>query len=132
MDIRAQHEDGGAAASGQAGGSTAATPQTTGVLSTAASTVHDVLERAENAAADAANNKVQPVVSRLPQSAQAPLYEAVHAAADAATSLREGADDVMARQEAMLQSATRYVQANPLQSVGIAVAAGWLIGRITR
>ena len=99
------------------------TPKPAEVQGTAASIVHDVLEQAENATGQAAD-KVQPVVAKMPHAAQAPLYEAVHAAADAAASTRESADD------ALRGSAGDYVRANPLQSVGIALAAGWLIGRI--
>jgi ElaB/YqjD/DUF883 family membrane-anchored ribosome-binding protein len=124
MDLRAQDQESGSAASG------GSSPQT-GVLSTAASTVHDVLEQAESAAVEA-QDKVKPVVSRLPQAAQAPIYEAVHAAADAASTLTERADDFMEEQQQLLDSATAYVRANPLQSVGLAFAAGWLIGKLTR
>ena len=128
MDTRAQHQDSG---SPLIGGNSGNSAQSGGVPGTAASTVHDVLEKAETAG-DHGEQKVQPVVSRVPQSAQAPLYEAVHAAADAAASPGGHADDLIERQEAMLHSATRYVREYPFQSVGIAVALGWLLGRITR
>ena len=94
---------------------------------TAASTVHDVLER-ENAAGEAAD-KVTPVVSKLPQAAHAPIYGAVHAAAEAASSVRESADDLIRRERAMLGSAGEYVRAKPRQAIGIAFVAGFVIGR---
>ena len=95
---------------------------------TAASTVHDVLERAENAVGDAAE-KVKPVVSKLPQAAQAPVYGAVHAAAEAASSMRERADEVIRRERAMLGSAAEYVRASPRRAIGIAFVTGFVIGR---
>jgi ElaB/YqjD/DUF883 family membrane-anchored ribosome-binding protein len=124
MDLTAQNQESGSAT---AGGSSSQT----GVLNAAASTVHDVLEKAESVAGEA-QDKVKPVVSRLPQAAQAPIYEAVHAAADAASTLTERADDFMEDQQRRLGSATAYIRENPLQSVGIAFGAGWLIGRLTR
>ena len=95
---------------------------------TAASTVHDVLERAENAVDEAAD-KVKPVVSKMPQAAQAPLYGAVHAATDAASSLREGAEELMQREHTLLGAATRYIKANPRKALRIAFIAGFVVGR---
>jgi ElaB/YqjD/DUF883 family membrane-anchored ribosome-binding protein len=122
MDLNAQNPGSGSSSGG-------GTSQAADIPGAAASTVHDVLERAESAIGEAAE-KVRPVVSKMPQTAQAPLYEAVHAAADAAASLREGADDLVRREEALLASATRYIRANPRQALGIAFVAGFLIGRI--
>jgi ElaB/YqjD/DUF883 family membrane-anchored ribosome-binding protein len=105
--------------------------QPASVLSAAASTVHDVLEKAENAAEQGAG-KVKPVVSLLPQSAHAPLSEAVHSAAEAAAALPAKAEGVIAEQQQRFEGAVRYVQENPLQAVLVAFAAAWMIGRITR
>jgi ElaB/YqjD/DUF883 family membrane-anchored ribosome-binding protein len=128
MDLRAQGQEDGWATSGNSGGISA---QPASVLSTAASTVHDVLEKAENAAGPAAE-RVKPVVSRLPQSAQAPIYDAVHSAAAAAATLPAQAEGFVRRQQQRLEPAAQYVQQKPLQAVAIAFTAGWLIGRITR
>ncbi|MDB5903599.1 MAG: hypothetical protein JWM26_2477 [Betaproteobacteria bacterium] len=105
--------------------------QPASVLSAAVSTVHDVLEKAENAAEPGAG-KVSPVVSLLPQSAHAPLSEAVHSAAEAAAALPAKAEGVIAEQQQRFEGAMRYVQEKPLQAVAVAFAAAWMIGRITR
>lgn len=105
--------------------------QPASVLSAAVSTVHDVLEKAENAAEQGAG-KVSPVVSLLPQSAHAPLSEAVHSAAEAAAALPAKVEGVIAEQQQRFEGAMRYVQEKPLQAVAVAFAAAWMIGRITR
>jgi ElaB/YqjD/DUF883 family membrane-anchored ribosome-binding protein len=105
--------------------------QPASVLSAAVSTVHDVLEKAENAAEQGAG-KVSPVVSLLPQSAHAPLSEAVHSAAEAAAALPAKAEGAMAEQQQRFETAARYVHEKPLQAVAMAFAAAWMIGRITR
>jgi ElaB/YqjD/DUF883 family membrane-anchored ribosome-binding protein len=128
MDLRAQGQEDGSATSGNSGGNSAPAAS---VLGTAASTVHDVLEKAEHAAGPAAE-MVKPVVSRLPQSAQAPIYEAVHSAAAAAATMPAQAEGFIARQQHRLEPAAQYVQDKPIQAVAIAFTAGWLIGRITR
>ena len=85
----------------------------------AASIVHDVLEGAPAASPD----KVKPVVGKMPNATQAPLYQAVHAAADAAASMPPTS-------ASLGDSITRYVRAKPRQSVGIAFVAGFLIARL--
>ena len=99
------------------------------VLSTAASTVRDVLS---TPAQPETTPKVRTIATRLPQSVHAPLYEAVHSAAEAADMLREEAGAFAHRKEQVLKATTDYIDASPLKSVGIAFVAGWLIGRITR
>jgi ElaB/YqjD/DUF883 family membrane-anchored ribosome-binding protein len=99
------------------------------VLSTAASTVRDVLSTSGQPQSEDA---VKTVTKRLPRSAHAPVYEAVHAATEAADTLRQQAGGSMRRKEQLLRATTDYVDASPLKAVGIAFAAGWIIGRITR
>jgi ElaB/YqjD/DUF883 family membrane-anchored ribosome-binding protein len=119
MDLRAQSQNG-------------SSPIGTGaadVLSTAASTVRDVLSAAEQPQSEGV---VKSVTKRLPNTAHAPLYEAVHAAAEAADTLEQEAKGFSARKERLLHATTAYVDASPLQAVGIAFVAGWVLGRITR
>ena len=47
-----------------------------------------------------------------------------------AASIEDKAEDLLARESAMLGSATEYVRANPRRAVGIAFVAGFLVGRI--
>ena len=127
MELNAQDQERAspvmAGSDGQLGGTPSAT--------TAASTVHDVLESAASGTGEA-HDKVKQVVSRVPHAAQAPLYEAVHAAADAGVALIERGQELADAHRGAADSMTRYVRTNPLQSVGLAFAAGWLIGRLTR
>ena len=96
-------------------------PQPAGLQGTAASSVHDVLERADSVASA---DKVQPVVSKTPQAAHAPLYHAVHAAADAAGSMPQSEAD------SFVASATHYIRENPRRALTIAFVTGLFIGRI--
>jgi ElaB/YqjD/DUF883 family membrane-anchored ribosome-binding protein len=75
---------------------------------------------------------VRTVAKRLPRSAHAPLYEAVHAAAEAADTLEQEASGSMRNKDRLLGAAAGYVEASPLRAVGIAFVAGWVIGRLTR
>lgn len=121
MDLRAQSQSQGQPSPG--GGAA-------DVLSTASSTVRDVLGTSDQPQTGA---QVKTVATRLPRSGHAPLYEAVHSAAtEAADMLEQEAGGLIQKKERLLNAATEYVNASPLQAVGIAFAAGWLIGRITR
>ena len=120
MDLRAQSQDQDQSSSPGAGAD---------VLSTAASTVHDVLSTSGQPQSEGA---VKTVAKRLPRSAHAPLYEAVHAAAEAADTLEQEASGLMRRKERLLKATTDYIDASPLKAVGIAFLAGWVVGRITR
>ncbi|MBQ4856350.1 DUF883 family protein [Rhodanobacter sp. B2A1Ga4] len=61
---------------------------------------------------------------------------AAHQASDKATRVsersREVYDETMDRADAWLEQARDYVREKPVQSVAIALGAGWLLGRILR
>jgi ElaB/YqjD/DUF883 family membrane-anchored ribosome-binding protein len=71
-------------------------------------------------------------VDRLSQSA----HEAVDKAASVASSYAERfstkGEELMQMQEDWVSTARDYVRENPLQALGIAVAAGYLLHMITR
>jgi ElaB/YqjD/DUF883 family membrane-anchored ribosome-binding protein len=54
------------------------------------------------------------------------------AAAPAAQWLEEQSETLTASGEKLLDSTCKYVAAHPLQSLGLALAAGYLISRLTR
>ena len=62
--------------------------------------------------------------------------EAANRASDKAAELsdrgREVYDETMDRADAWLETARDYVREKPVQSVAIALGAGWLLGRILR
>ncbi len=79
----------------------------------AAGHVEEGLHRATDKAADVANR-------------------ATDKAAELGERGREVYDDTMDRADAWLEQAREYVREKPVQSVAIALGAGWLLGRILR
>lgn len=79
----------------------------------AADHVEDGLHRATDKAADAANR-------------------ASEKAADLSERGREVYDHTMDRADEWVEQARAYVREKPVQSVAIALGAGWLLGRILR
>lgn len=53
-------------------------------------------------------------------------------AAPAAQWLEEQGENLSTRGERLMDSTCKYVAAHPLQSLGLALAAGYLISRLTR
>ena len=62
--------------------------------------------------------------------------DAAHRVSDKAAEVsersREAYDETMDRADAWLETARDYVREKPVQSVAIALGAGWLLGRILR
>lgn len=121
MDLRAQSQSEN---QGQSPSSAGAAD----VLSTAASTVRDALASPEQTQGAG----VKTVNKRLPQSAHSAVYEAVHAATEAAESLEREASGWMRNKDQFVKATTDYVDASPLKAVTFAFLAGWIVGRITR
>lgn len=124
MDLRTQTH---AQASSAAAGSSNADR----LAGTAASTVHDVMEKVGSAVGETAD-KVKQAAARLPRDSRDAVYGAVHAATTAAGTLADKVEDLKQKQQHLLQTTTDYVSANPLKSVGFAFVAGWLFAHITR
>jgi len=89
------------------------------------------------------NSDPQKVVERVAQTAHetvdrvaaaaAPALERLRSSAtNASGTLQAKADQLGQMQEEWIANARNYVRENPLAAVGIAVAAGWLIGRLGR
>ena len=62
----------------------------------------------------------------------AALASAVNVAAPAADWLNQQGENLTAAQKQLVADTTRYIAANPLKSVAIALAAGFVISRIVR
>jgi ElaB/YqjD/DUF883 family membrane-anchored ribosome-binding protein len=60
------------------------------------------------------------------------LDQAVDAAAPAAQWLEEHGETLTASGDKLAQRTRKYITANPLQSFGLALAAGYLLSRLTR
>lgn len=111
-------------------------------IGTGGTRIEESAERFKRATSDAvahAKEKVEHVADRVEDG----LHRATDKAAGAATRAtekageysergREAYDEAMDRADAWLERARDYVREKPVQSVAIALGAGWLLGRILR
>ncbi|TAK83903.1 MAG: DUF883 domain-containing protein [Betaproteobacteria bacterium] len=58
--------------------------------------------------------------------------QVAEAAAPAAKWLEEHGESLSAQRDKLADTTVKYIAAHPLQSLGMALAAGYLIGRLTR
>lgn len=97
----------------------AATRPTTERLSSAA---HQTVDKLADSA--------RPAVDRLASTAHQAVDKIADAANTTATKLSTQAEQLNAARERATQAASTYVHDNPLTSLGIAVAAGFLLSRL--
>ena len=74
----------------------------------------------------------QQTVDRLSQSAHQAVDRAAGAAAAYAERFGEKGEELMQMPQDWLETAREYVRENPLQAVGMAVAAGYLLSILMR
>jgi ElaB/YqjD/DUF883 family membrane-anchored ribosome-binding protein len=72
------------------------------------------------------------ILNKATTRAHGALDEAVDAVTPAARWLEEHADALTAGRDKLLDRTRKYVTANPLQALGLALATGYLISRISR
>ena len=77
-------------------------------------------------------HKVEAGMHHATDKAASAAHRANDKAADLADRGRELRDDTMDKAEAWMAQARAYVREKPMQSIAIAVGAGWLLGRILR
>jgi ElaB/YqjD/DUF883 family membrane-anchored ribosome-binding protein len=106
-------------------------PAGDGVLNKAAIGAHGVVNKVAGAADEAAR-KVIPAIDRAAEYAHQTVDKAVTGVTPAAEWLNEKAAALDVTQKKLVSSTREYVAANPLQSLGLALAAGFLISRIVR
>jgi ElaB/YqjD/DUF883 family membrane-anchored ribosome-binding protein len=110
--------------------------------STAAERIEERAERIKQATTSAVTNTKE-AVDRAADHVEESLHRATDKAAGAATRAtekageyrqrgREAYDDAIDRADEWLDVAREYVREKPVQSVAIALGAGWLLGRILR
>jgi len=102
---------------------------TEGTLSKASSGAHSAVNSIAGAADEAAR-KARPAIDRVAAMAHQAVDTAADAAAPTADWLAEQGESLNAAQKKLLADTCRYVSANPLKSLGIAVVAGFLLSRI--
>ena len=108
----------------------------------ASSRIDESAERIKQATSSAVSS-TKDAVDRAADHVEEGLHRATDKAADAANRAtdkaaelgergREVYDQTMDRADAWLEQAREYVREKPVQSVAIALGAGWLLGRILR
>lgn len=83
-------------------------------------------------AVDRAADHVESGLHRATDKAADVANRATDKAADLSERSREIYDDTVDRADVWLEQARDYVREKPVQSVAIALGAGWLLGRILR
>lgn len=106
-------------------------PKGDGTLNKAASGAHYVVDSVAGAADEAARKAI-PAIDRVAAYAHRTVDKAVTGATPAAEWLDEQATAFNVTQKKLVSSTRDYVAANPLVSLGMAIAAGFLISRIVR
>ena len=71
-------------------------------------------------------------IDRMSQSAHKAIDSATSVAADYAERMRAKGEQLMSMREDWLDTAREYVREKPLQALGIALAAGYLLHLFTR
>lgn len=106
-------------------------PKGDGALHKAATGAHYAVERMANAADEVARKTI-PAIDRAAEYAHRTVDKAVTGATPAAEWIEEQTDSFTAAQQKLVRSTRSYVTANPLVSLGMAIAAGFLVSRILR
>lgn len=102
-----------------------------GVVGQAAVDMHGTVNRVA-ASADAAAGAVKPAIARVARIAHQTVDKVADVAAPGAAWLATQRDNLASTQRNAVADARVYVAANPWQSLGVALAAGFLIGRWAR
>lgn len=106
-------------------------PKGDGALHKAATGAHYAVERVASAA-DETVRKAIPAIDRAAEYAHRTVDKAVTGATPAAEWIDDQATAFNAAQSKLVDNTRAYVAANPLASLGMAIAAGFLVSRILR
>ena len=79
-----------------------------------------------------ATDKAGPAIDRVARAAHQTVDKVAQAAQPAAEWLGDSAERVMQTQDQMLANCRDYIRERPLVTLGVALAAGYLIGRLAR
>lgn len=102
---------------------------TEGTLNKASSSAHAVINSITEAA-DETERKAKPAIDQVAAMAHHAVDKAAGAAAPTTDWLNEKGESINATQKQLVADTRSYVSANPLQAIGIAVVAGFLLSRI--
>jgi len=101
------------------------------VLDRAASGVHGAVDRAASVADDAAR-AAMPAIDRAAAIAHQAVDRATSAAAPTAQWITSKGEHLNATRKAWAEETCKFVSSNPGTTIGVALAIGFLIGRIRR
>ena len=93
-----------------------------------ASQAHDAVD----AAAARANEKAAPAIDRVARAAHETVDKVARAAGPAADWINESAEQLKQQQQQILDGSRGYIRERPLVAIGIALAVGYLAGRLIR
>lgn len=100
-------------------------------LKKVAASVHGAVDSLAGAA-DNAMRKATPAIDRVAQAAHQAVNKVADVAGPTADWLSERGDSLRATQRKVVADTGQYVAGNPWKSLGIALAAGFLISRFVR
>ena len=100
-------------------------------LNQVAAGLHGAVDRAADAAEEAARRAV-PAIDRAAERAHQAVDKAAGVAAPTAAWLNDQGNSLKATQRVLAADAGQYVAAHPWKSLGLALAAGFFIGRFIR
>jgi ElaB protein len=93
-------------------------------LGNATATVHSAI--------DEAAHKAQPVIDRVASMAHQATDKVSNAGEQTADWVSQQSENLVVTQKVMVDAACKYISANPLKAVGIALVAGLVISRTMR
>ncbi len=102
-----------------------------GTLGKVSSLAHAAVDSAADSAGLAAN-KAKPAIDQVAGMAHKTLDRAAGAVAPVSDWLAAKGESLNATQKRVTESTCQYVAGNPLKSIGIALAAGFLLSRIIK
>lgn len=83
-----------------------------------------------HSAIDKISEVARPVVDRMASGAHQAVDKAANVATQAVDSIGIKGDQLKEAQDRLIEGVTGYVKANPVASLGIAIAAGFVISRL--
>jgi ElaB/YqjD/DUF883 family membrane-anchored ribosome-binding protein len=101
---------------------------TSSTVERTAAQAHDAVD----AVAAKASEKAAPAIDRVARAAHETVDKVAQAAAPAADWLNQSAAQLQRQQEQLVDGSRSYIRERPLMAIGIALAAGYLAGRLIR
>ncbi len=116
-------------ASGSDGALNKATASMDTALNKASTGLHSAVDKMAVAADDTVRN-IKPAIDRVANMAHQAVNKVADAAGPTADWVRQQGDSLVATKEKMVADAGQYVSANPWKSVGVSLAAGFILSRL--